>query len=416
MAKRKTKKKRDDINDEAEEVAQEIYDYEDEAVPNNFEKPSVLRWAMVKYTLISSIIGLFAGAAAALWLFSGGLLNFDSALIDFYPDERQARIEKFEQVTVPFEDRVSDVVESVSPSVVAIVRVPDGEENIAWPFDIIGLGAVVTNDGWILAAPSSVEGVDLETIRILTSDGSSYSILQSYQDWLEPLLYIRVAAYDLQPVNFGERDQIKPGQLVFSVAPGASRYSTQVDMNRISEIRRFSADDLASAVFTSEVFPTRLLLGKASNLDVVGAPLFDLTGSIIGFITDKESQTALPVDVITHANKSFFSEDQVVRTWLGVRYLDLSLVVGLPETMTYGFTRGALIYGGDGEAIEKNSPADVAELKTNDIILDVEGELVNGRYNLTELIQSYAPGKEVNLLILRDGKKQEIQVKLGELK
>ncbi len=60
-----------------------------------------------------------------------------------------------------------------------------------------------------------------------------------------------------------------------------------------------------------------------------------------------------------------------------------------------------------------NSPAAAAGLKDGDIITAVDSQRIDGTHSLDDTLTQYAPGEELTLSILRDGKSQELTLTLG---
>ncbi len=80
---------------------------------------------------------------------------------------------------------------------------------------------------------------------------------------------------------------------------------------------------------------------------------------------------------------------------------------------------GALIIRGETRtdlAIIPGSPADIAGLEENDIILEAEGKKINEENPLATVIASKKPGEILKLKILHDGEEKNIEVKLEEAK
>jgi S1-C subfamily serine protease len=64
--------------------------------------------------------------------------------------------------------------------------------------------------------------------------------------------------------------------------------------------------------------------------------------------------------------------------------------------------------------VVKDSAADRAGLKVNDLILAVDGVEVASNSDLTDMIARYNAGDTATFTIQRDGSKQEITVTFGE--
>jgi len=72
------------------------------------------------------------------------------------------------------------------------------------------------------------------------------------------------------------------------------------------------------------------------------------------------------------------------------------------------------VMAGDGlmvRAVVENSPAEEAGIEPGDIILEVEGQPVHRRGDLSNIVNSVEEGTEITLLLLRNGQEEEITVK-----
>ena len=65
--------------------------------------------------------------------------------------------------------------------------------------------------------------------------------------------------------------------------------------------------------------------------------------------------------------------------------------------------------------VVKDSPADKAGIKEGDVILKINNDDLGQGNALVNVLSKYHPGDEVTLQVLRDGKKQDVKVKLGEM-
>jgi serine protease Do len=63
--------------------------------------------------------------------------------------------------------------------------------------------------------------------------------------------------------------------------------------------------------------------------------------------------------------------------------------------------------------VTRNSPAEEAGLKPDDVVITVDGRAVEDSSDLSRYVASKAPGTTVRLRVLRDGAESDIDVKLG---
>jgi len=78
---------------------------------------------------------------------------------------------------------------------------------------------------------------------------------------------------------------------------------------------------------------------------------------------------------------------------------------------------GALVGSSDSSrpAVFPGSPAEGAGLRAGDVILSVDGQKLDADHELSMRILPHVPGDTVRLQVLRNGKTQDISVKLGTL-
>jgi predicted metalloprotease with PDZ domain len=105
---------------------------------------------------------------------------------------------------------------------------------------------------------------------------------------------------------------------------------------------------------------------------------------------------AVPVDVIDRVCKEIRETGKMKRGWLGVSIAENE--AGQVEIVD----------------IERESPAELSELKEGDIVLEFEGKKVTSTEMLAEEIRMHKPGENCDIKIEREGKSMNVEVKLGE--
>lgn len=93
--------------------------------------------------------------------------------------------------------------------------------------------------------------------------------------------------------------------------------------------------------------------------------------------------------------------------WLGVEIDEVT-----PEKakdLKLSATRGVIV-----SDVEPDSPAAKSGLKENDVILEYDGQAVEGTVQFRRLVRETPPGRTVALMISRDGRKQNVSVELAD--
>ena len=63
------------------------------------------------------------------------------------------------------------------------------------------------------------------------------------------------------------------------------------------------------------------------------------------------------------------------------------------------------------ESVNPNSPASAAGIRANDVVVEFDGEHVRSARHLTRLVSETPAGREVGMVVMRDGRKTELRIK-----
>src|SRR5205814_5301823 len=96
------------------------------------------------------------------------------------------------------------------------------------------------------------------------------------------------------------------------------------------------------------------------------------------------------------------------RGWLGVRIQPVTPEVA--QGLGMANAQGALVAG-----VDDPGPAATGGIKAGDVILSFDGKDIDAVHTLPRLVADEAVGKEVPIVVLRDGKQQTLTIKLGQL-
>ncbi|MHB2167813.1 Do family serine endopeptidase [Alsobacter sp. R-9] len=159
-----------------------------------------------------------------------------------------------------------------------------------------------------------------------------------------------------------------------------------------------------------------LQIDAAVNRGNSGGPTFDVNGDVVGVNTAIYSPSggnvgiafAIPTEVAQSVVEQLKSGGTVSRGFIGVQIQPVSQEIA--DSLGLKDTKGALV----AEA-QPDGPAAAAGIKAGDTIIAVDGKPVPGPRDLSREIGAKKPGANVALGVVRDGKEQTIQLKLGNL-
>jgi serine protease Do len=116
---------------------------------------------------------------------------------------------------------------------------------------------------------------------------------------------------------------------------------------------------------------------------------------------------AIPINMAKSIYEQLKASGKVVRGYLGVVIQDLE--PGMSEFFGVDNGRGALV-----ASVMEDSAADKAGIKSDDIIVEIEGEAVTGASELMNRVAARRPDSKVKLVVLRDGERKTLTVILDK--
>ncbi len=305
----------------------------------------------------------------------------------------------------------AQVVEICAPSVVGIDCV--FEETISYwgrtqTYEVPGSGSgvILTADGYIATCAHVVDGA--KSIKVTLNDDRSYDATIVGADKRNDIAIIRIEETNLMPAALGDSEMLTVGEDVIAIG------------NPLGELRGTATSGILSAVRrTVEVEGNEMELVQtdaAISPGNSGGGLFNASGKLIGIVNAKVSDSnaeglgfAIPVNNVLKEINDLLSYGYVTgRAYLGVYTQNVTL----RSDYGYFFSSGTpCVQIAD---VVKDSAADRAGLKVNDLILAVDGVEVASNSDLTDMIARYNAGDTATFTIQRDGSKQEITVTFGE--
>jgi S1-C subfamily serine protease len=284
-----------------------------------------------------------------------------------------------------------------------------------------GSGFLVSPDGEILTNNHVVNGTAQLTVTL--SDKKSYKARVLFMDPRDDLALIKIdAGRKLPALRLGDSDNLIVGQKVLAIG-NPFGFGGTLTTGVVSSLGR-----------TIKVEENRELEGmiqtdSAINPGNSGGPLLDSRGNVIGINTAIFGQQgniglgfAMPINRAKSRLDEFAQRGHISRPTLGISTV---YVAGdLAELMNLPASGGLLI-----RQVERGSPAEEAGLRGTaryvirynyrlpvggDLITAVDGQPVENTQSLERVMNRKRGGDPLNLTVYRDGRTQNVQVKLGE--
>lgn len=260
-------------------------------------------------------------------------------------------------------------------------------------------GVIVSPDGYILTNSHVVH--DMDSIVVSMYDGRELDGKVLGDDPNTDLALIKVDAKDLPFLKLGNSDTIEVGQWVAAVG---NPFGMQATMTAgIISAKNRSNLDIAH-------YEDFIQTDAAINRGNSGGPLISLQGEIIGINTaiatngssgNMRIGFAIPSNVAKRIMDEILSDGKVTHGFLGITLQ--SIDYNLAQAFNLKKVEGALV-----TSVVKDSPAEKAGIKVEDIILKIDTKPVNNASVLRNAVYIMMPGTKINLSILR--KDQVIQV------
>lgn len=268
-----------------------------------------------------------------------------------------------------------------------------------------GSGVIISEDGYIVTNNHVIE--DANEIEVTLNDNSTYTAKIVGADPSTDLAVLKIDAEGLQPLQFGNSDEIQVGEWVLAVGNPFNLTST-VTAGIVSAKAR-NINIIGSR--NREIIPIESFIqtDAAVNPGNSGGALVNTRGELIGINTAIASQTgsytgyafAVPSKLVRKVAFDLIDFGMVQRAFLGVQIAQVNQQImdekKLPDT------RGIYISG-----VNEGSGAEKAKIKEGDIILKVGSKSVNTPAQLQEEIGKRRPGDVVSLTIRR-GKEEMVK-------
>src|SRR5512132_742446 len=270
----------------------------------------------------------------------------------------------------------------------------------------LGSGFVIDTEGHIVTNNHVIQ--DADEVTVILHDETRLEAKVIGRDAKTDLAVLKVEPHGkLAPVKFGDSDVVRVGDWILAIGNPfgfGGTVTTGIISARGRDIQAGPYDDFLQS-------------DASINRGNSGGPMFDLDGEVIGINTAIYSPSggsvgigfAIPSSSAQPVIQQLIEHGQVRRGWLGVRIQ--AVTEEIADALGLKDAAGALVAG-----VIPGGPADKANIKDGDIILEFNGKPIGQMRRLPRLVADTEVGRTVPIRVWREGRELSLKVEVGELK
>jgi S1-C subfamily serine protease len=273
-----------------------------------------------------------------------------------------------------------------------------------------GSGVIINSGGLVLTNEHVVH--DPGTLSVVLSTGEQRpAVLVSDDAPFTDLAVLQIPQGGLQPLAFGDSNNLQVGQTVIAIGSALYEYGNSVTEGIVSGLqRRF----LRQGIYEEDLIQT----DAAVNTGNSGGPLITLDGRMVGLVSsvvrrvgdvDAENVTGISFAISSRTIAPIV--DSITRTGsfprpdFGIDQVDLdpptAAQLGAPVS------QGAYV-----QAVTAGSPAADAGIQEGDIIVALGGQDIVEGFTFLNALAVQDPNAKIEVDLLRDGEPMTVSVQL----
>ena len=273
----------------------------------------------------------------------------------------------------------------------------------------VGSGIIIDSKGYILTNSHVVGNGAAENITVMFENGDKKSAKVMWFENALDLAVIKVEGANYPAADIGNSDSLNIGELAVAIGnPLGLDFERTVTSGIISGLNRTVQADQYTKV--ENLIQTNAAINSGNS----GGPLLNGRGEVIGINTLKLKSAeglgfAIPINIVKPIIDQVIKEGKYTSVYIGIggdsvaKYRAAGIDVGVESGIVVS-------------QVEAGSPADKAGISKMNIIVSLNGKEIDSLETLRKEMYKYKPGEKVKIGVIKEDKKLDIDLTLGEKK
>ena len=271
----------------------------------------------------------------------------------------------------------------------------------------VGSGVIVHKDGYILTNAHVVANGKAESITVRLSNGENLQGKLLWTDQSLDLAIVKIEKEGLTTVALGDSDSVHVGDKAIAIGnPLGLDLQSTLTSGYISGLNR--------TVYVQKGVMTGLIQADAAiNKGNSGGALLNAKGELIGINTIKNLAGegigfAIPVNIAKTVIEQITTQRKFKSVYLGIYGVDVAYYTQVTGQQL-AQKSGIIV-----TEIEPESAADKSKLQREDILIAMDGQVLEGMNSLKKELLKHKIGDKVKLTLIRGKDKIEKEIILQE--
>lgn len=342
--------------------------------------------------VLSIVFGFLSGILG--YTLAGGLPLFGQFNLADADWDRQIVIDQPRNVVVEQDIQLKQIENDLLPTLVNIYFEKKTANVLSQAYlfsEYLGQGFILTADGWVVTSKNVITNIKNKYVAV-GYRAKQYELGNFIEDRTTGIIFAKIPASGLAVAKLGKSKELAVGQTV--VVASERHQLTLAHIRKIGYDFKVAQDIVQS----SEKLNKQLFLDLNLDNSFNGAIVANFKGEVVGVVNGGR---VIMIDYFKNIISQVLKSQKIVRPILGLSYIDLVQVNGLINQSE----KGALVYGNP----LKTGPA-FNKLRDGDIIKKVDDVEINAYQSLSELLNGYKSGSQVEFLFQRGEQEERVEV------